>query len=103
MGIQVMQDTGDPRYDEVPDGFVSAAPKPLADGRCPFRMEATTIPLAELQAVGERMGIAVEDREGVTMVTFPAPYDQALRQRWCMNVRTLAIHHDVDWPHLRDA
>lgn len=102
MGERIFNDTGDPRYDELPDGFESAVVAKEDEGKeNTFRMEETKIPFAEIQALGERMGVRVVDNAGVTLVTFPAPYSHALRVTWCTNVRKLAIHHNLDWPHLR--
>lgn len=102
MGQVLFNDTGDQRYDELPDGFVSAEPRPKEDGTCTFLLEPTKIPTEHLAAVAERMGITLQETKSGITVTFPAPYSQVLRLQWCTNVRKLAIHHDVDWPHLRD-
>lgn len=103
MGVMDRFDkTGDSRYDSLPEGFISAEPRPDPEGVCRFLMEPTDISVEALQAIGEAMGIVVESTPRGNIITFPVPYTQVLRLQWCSAVRKLAIYFDVEWPHLRD-
>lgn len=101
MRKQVFNDTGNPRYDLLPEGFISADPRPSEDGVCSFILEPNDIPFEALEAIAEKMNIQLI-REDQIIVVFPVPYTHVHRLEWCKNVRKLAIHYNVDWPHLRN-
>ena len=91
----------DPRY-RLPAGFKQALAPIGEDGASTYLLTGKSgIPVLELAAVAERMGgIALaENSDSDLLVTF-APYEPHHRVQWCMNVKALARHHGVDWPHL---
>lgn len=92
----------DPRF-KVPEGWVSAEPTLDGEGRGSFWLTSESgIPTSDLIALGKKMDIEVIETDKDLLITFPAPYEYNTRIRWCMNVRELAIHYDVEWPHLTE-